>query len=54
MKLSGRKRRSIVATMTPIVPRWINLVTKKTGAENLKQIYPIVATMGYDGKAQIH
>jgi hypothetical protein len=40
--------------MTLIVPRWENLVTKKTGAENLKQICAIVATMGYDGKAQIH
>jgi hypothetical protein len=34
---------SIVATMNPIVPRWEVLVTKETGAENLKQIHFIVA-----------
>jgi hypothetical protein len=33
----------IVATMASSWPRWENLVTKKTGVENLKQIFSIVA-----------
>jgi hypothetical protein len=45
---------SIVATMHLIVPRWDDLVTKETDAENLKQIHFIVATMAHRSSIPRH